>query len=300
MNTPPTLPNETERLLPVLIHIQTHLEDDLSLDALAERASLSPFHFHRIFRGTVGETVKQYVQRLRLERAAYLLRVQDVAVIDVAFTLGYHAHETFSRAFRRHFGVTPKEFRQSHRFAQHVEETTRFERPQPLNDRTTYYELSRVTVRTLDAIGVAFIRHYGAYVDADTRTFDRLIAWSQSKGLYIGDNLLIGIGHDDPNVTPSNKVRFDACIEVVKPIVPDGDIGYQTIPAGHYATVTYVGPYGHTMYEAYATLFHQMESHARYRLIGLPAVEIYRTTQINPDYALNQTDIYLPVEERRG
>jgi AraC family transcriptional regulator len=62
--------NEIERLLPVLVHIQANLDQDLSLEVLATRVQLSPFHFHRLFRSAVGETLKQYTQRLRLERAA--------------------------------------------------------------------------------------------------------------------------------------------------------------------------------------------------------------------------------------
>ena len=92
---------DTERLLPILVYIQTHLEEELSLETPATRAALSPFHFHRLFRGTIGETLKQYIQRLRLERAAYQLKIHKASIIDIAFGLGYHSHETFSRAFRR-------------------------------------------------------------------------------------------------------------------------------------------------------------------------------------------------------
>lgn len=69
--------SNTERLLPILVHIQADLEQDLALDTLATLAHLSPYHFHRLFRATVGETVKQYVQRLRLEQAAFRLKLQD-------------------------------------------------------------------------------------------------------------------------------------------------------------------------------------------------------------------------------
>ncbi|MBV7328240.1 AraC family transcriptional regulator [Chloroflexi bacterium TSY] len=289
---------DTERLLPVLIHIQTHLEDNLSLEALAQQADLSPFHFHRIFRATIGETVKQYVQRLRLERAAYFLKIQDASIIDVAVCLGYQSHETFTRAFRRQFGIAPKEYRTAHRFVAYNKVPDDSALKQPLNEQTTSFSISRVHVCMLEPIEVAFIRHLGAYTETDLSSFDKLIRWIQEKGFYDGQNLLIGIGHDDPTVTPEEKVRFDACIEVPKPDKADGEIGFQTIPEGAYATVTYVGPYGAAMYQAYEYLFHQMQDHKRYNLVGLPAIEIYRTTQINPEYTLNQTDIYLPVEEK--
>ncbi|MEM7128284.1 MAG: helix-turn-helix domain-containing protein [Chloroflexota bacterium] len=291
----------TERLLPILIHIQAHLDGDLSLDILAERAELSSFHFHRIFRDTVGETVKQYVQRLRLERAAYLLKIQNASVIDIAFSLGYQTHETFSRAFRRQFGTTPMIYRQSNRLTHHLAPHSEPEQDHissaSLNEQTLHYEISNVQTCTLDAIGVAFIRSLGDYVEADANSFDQLITWAKEKSHFRGDNLLIGIGHDDPNVTPKEKVRYDACIEVTQPFVSDGDIGYQTTLPGRYAAVTYVGPFGETMYQAYGTIFHHIQNHPKYTLIGLPAIEIYRTTQINPDYQLNQVDIYMPIEE---
>jgi transcriptional regulator GlxA family with amidase domain len=104
--------NEIERLLPVLVHIQANLDQDLSLEALANRVRLSQFHFHRLFRSKIGETLKQYTQRLRLERAANRLVINDAAILDVALDSGFHSHETFSRQFKRRFQVTPKEYRQ--------------------------------------------------------------------------------------------------------------------------------------------------------------------------------------------
>lgn len=56
-----------ERILRVLVHIQGHLDEVMPLDKLARVAHFSPYHFHRIFRGMVGESVKQHVRRLRLE-----------------------------------------------------------------------------------------------------------------------------------------------------------------------------------------------------------------------------------------
>jgi AraC family transcriptional regulator len=64
-----------ERILRVLIHIQNHLDEVLPLEDLAGLVHFSPFHFHRIFRGVVGESVKEHIRRLRLERAAHRLKL---------------------------------------------------------------------------------------------------------------------------------------------------------------------------------------------------------------------------------
>ena len=95
------------RIIPALVHIQAHLDQDLSLDALASHVGLSKYHFHELFQGATGETPKSYVERLRLEWAAVQLRIRRVAVVDVALECGYQNHVTFSRAFRRRFLTSP-------------------------------------------------------------------------------------------------------------------------------------------------------------------------------------------------
>ena len=102
-----TLQHYRERILKVLVHVQQNLDEATSLERLAEVAGFSPFHFHRIFRGMVGETVAEHVRRLRLERAAMRLKHTDQPVTRIAFDAGYEAHEAFTRAFGAMFGVAP-------------------------------------------------------------------------------------------------------------------------------------------------------------------------------------------------
>ena len=110
-----TVEDYQQRLLRVLLHIQNHLDASLALDELADVAHFSPFHFHRIFRGMIGESVKEHVRRLRLERAAHRLRFTGQPVTEIAFDAGYQQHEAFTRAFRAMFEQSPTEFRKTHR-----------------------------------------------------------------------------------------------------------------------------------------------------------------------------------------
>lgn len=286
-----------ESILPVLIYIQTHLEGDLSLETIAGRVGLSPFYFHRPFQQFTGETLKKYTQRLRLERAAFELKIRDASILDVALSSGYRSHETFSRAFGRQFGLTPLSYRQTHGRLLHTESLSSGEPRKVLNRQATHFQVSTMRVQKLTSFVVAFIRHLGDYVDVDPHLYDELIVWARHRGFYNGDNLLLGIGHDDPAITPTEKLRFDACIEVPRSFPSERRIGCQQVPAGWYATVTYVGPYGPIMEAAYSAIFHGVMQLRGYRLVGLPALEIYRTTRITPEYDLNETDIYLPLEK---
>ena len=112
METGPTV---RERIEAAQRLLESRLDDDLSLDEVAREAHFSPFHFHRLFRGLTGETVRGYVRRLRLERAAHRLVQGEDEILGVALDAGYGSHEAFTRAFREHFGTAPSVFRTERR-----------------------------------------------------------------------------------------------------------------------------------------------------------------------------------------
>jgi AraC family transcriptional regulator len=100
-----------KQVQPVLAFAASHLDEDVSLTALAGQAGLSAFHLHRVFRAAAGETPKQFTLRLRLSRAAAMLLTTDGSVLNVALDCGFQNHESFCRGFRRHFGMTPSAYR---------------------------------------------------------------------------------------------------------------------------------------------------------------------------------------------
>lgn len=281
--------NEIERLLPVLVHIQANLDQDLSLEALANRVQLSQFHFHRLFRSAIGETLKQYTQRLRLERAANRLVINDAAILDVALDSGFHSHETFSRQFKRRFKVTPKDYRQWAR----GEIKRRSVSAPPLDELYAEYELSKTTVTRLAQLHVAFIRHVGPYESVTDTLWHRLERWGKSKRLP-HDLIFLGIAQDAPGVTPPERLRFDAAVVVPEPFPPEGEVGYQVLGPGEFAMTTHVGHY-RTLPKAYASIVQRVVQLKKFRLAGLPAIEVYRTTRVDASHEMNHTEIYLPV-----
>lgn len=108
---PTTREDYLDRIRRVLRFVQEHLDDELSPSVLADVARLSIYHFHRVFRARVGESLAEHVRRIRLERAAGALRRTDDRVIDIALSAGYDAHEPFTRAFHARFGMPPSAWR---------------------------------------------------------------------------------------------------------------------------------------------------------------------------------------------
>lgn len=83
----------------------------LDIAALAAIAYVSESHFIRTFRATFGETPHRYLQRRRVERAMFLLRVTDLPVTEICLAVGFTSLGTFSRTFRSILGVSPSEYR---------------------------------------------------------------------------------------------------------------------------------------------------------------------------------------------
>src|SRR5690606_7097318 len=155
-------PSWNERILRVIEHIQSHLDETLTPEELAKLAGFSLHHFHRVFRGLTGESVMGLVRRLRVERAARRLRHGDQSVTRVALDAGYDSHEGFTRAFRDAFGRAPTAFRQQFR-------------EQPLPE--SFAELEAREAR--HCITRRFIGPY----EACGQAWGELTSWAASAGL---------------------------------------------------------------------------------------------------------------------
>jgi len=233
------------RINQILLYIQQHLDEDISLDRLADLACFSSYHFHRIFRGIVGESIKEYIRRLKLERAVWQLRSTKQSILQIALQAGFETHASFIRAFQKMFRKTPSQVRLLKKGA--------LFNPKEISHIKPIGELiMNVTIKTIEPIKVAYMRHIGPYQEATT-TWDKLKTWAQQHKLDFTNKLFIGVGYDDPEVTPAAKLRYDACISVADNIKADGEVGIQVLPGGEYATVTHQGPY-YELAEVYAWL----------------------------------------------
>lgn len=96
----------------VLLWIEQQLDQPLTLDLIAARAGLSPYHFSRLFSARMGRSVMAHVRARRLVRAARRLSIEpDLQLVELALDCGFDSQEAFTRAFKRLFGVSPGRFR---------------------------------------------------------------------------------------------------------------------------------------------------------------------------------------------
>jgi AraC family transcriptional regulator len=105
-------PEYQQAVMKVQHYISQNLTDDVLLETLAAIAFYSPFHFQKIFTLVVSETPKQYVIRLRLERAAHFIKIfPNLAINEIASGCGFSSDSIFSRAFKNYYGLSADKFR---------------------------------------------------------------------------------------------------------------------------------------------------------------------------------------------
>lgn len=290
-----------ERMLCVLVYIQEHLDDALALEGIAAVAHFSPYHFHRIFQGMIGEPLKLHIRRLRLERAALRLKHSDLPVTRIAFEAGYEAHEAFTRAFRAMFNESPTGFRELHQPVPvpSVPSGVHFVAgggPEDFQPIHTGGPAMDVQIKEIAPMRVAFVRHIGPYTGVG-QTWGKLCAWAGPRGLLGPQMTTLGLCHDDPEITPPDKIRYDACLLVGEQIQPEGEVGVQEIPGGEYAVAVHRGPY-ERLSETYARLCGEWLPASGRELRSLPSFEVYRNNpQTTPPEELI-TEVHVPLEPR--
>lgn len=286
--------------------ITSDLDRALDLQAIARSAALSPFHFHRVFRGMVGETPLELHRRLRMERAAWSLRKEDTQVTAIAFAAGYETHESFTRAFRSYYECSPSEFRQSAPGDRscarplQIELATRsgihFEAgaaPAWIVPFIRGDQAMKVEIREMKEKRVATAAHVGPYhriADA----FGRLGAIAGQAGLIGPGAEMIAIYHDDPETTPAAELRSEAAITIgAGARVPQG-LGERLLPAGRYASTTHLGPY-EKLGDVWSRFMGEWLPASGERMRDGVSYEIYRNTPENTPKEQLETELYIPL-----
>lgn len=281
-----------ERILRVQMHIQKHLDRQLGIEELAGVACFSPWHFNRIFRAMTGESLMDYARRLKLERSAWDLKYTALAVTEIAFDAGYENHESFSRAFKKKFGVPPKEYRVSGSHLYLSPDNGMFP-----DGSIKRYGGSKMEVRieTLDEITVASVRHTGSYFECGI-AWQKLCSNEDVMKNALLPHLCVGVCYDDPDITEKDKIRYDACIRVNDDYEPEPGIIKQKIMGGIFAILTHKGSYD-GLHDCYKWLYGEWLPSSGYEPGIAPSLEIYRNSPETTPAEELVTDICIPLHK---
>lgn len=240
-----------ERIGRVLEQIAGHLDAPLPLAVLAETASLSPFHFHRVYRAIAGETVQETLRRVRMMRAGYQLRLDQRSVTDIALDAGYESSEGFARAFRQSFGIAPSLYRRTMAPPPYGPTNINIHyRPDNGAIRLIANRKEhgmQVDIKTIEPLPIIAWRRRGPYHEVG-RAFSALHDWIGRNELYpfvIGS---YGLSYDDPGSVQEADLRYDACVALTDAnAVPLKDLPEEArldhLPSGRYACGLLEGSY---------------------------------------------------------
>ncbi len=280
-----TIQDYQERIRKVVDFIDENLQNSLSLEELAAIGNFSPFHFHRIIRGYLREPLLQYVKRQRLERGASLLHMQNLEISEIAWKVGFAEASSFNKAFKKHFGVNPTQFRKDIRRLY-------------FNNSHIQKEKSMKVIpefKTLDEQTIIFSEQMGEYDKSAEKAWKEVCSFAGPKGLLGPKAAFLGISMDDPNVTDTAKLRYQACVTVPVETLVAGSIGKKVVAGGRYAIFTHKGSYNH-FHEIYNYIFGVWMVESGEKLRDEVTFEKYINSpgEVPEDELL--TEIYVPVE----
>lgn len=274
-----------ERVNIVIEYINEHLHEQLDIKKLAQISHFSPYHFHRIIRVFLGESLGAYVSRTRVETGAKLLRYSHHSIEEIAYNVGFETPSSFSKAFKKYFNISPSYYRANKAFTKQTIIKPIYTMP--------LHEPKIIERKDCIAIYIRLIGVYGSHDYASTSK--KLWAYIGKHNLYGPQLETIGISHDDPRVTEGIKCRYDACVAVHKPVKPEGDIGVKTIPGGKFAVFLHKGSYI-KLQETFDAIFSKWIFENDIELRNAPIMEKYIN---NPYETPNEedllTEIYLPI-----
>ena len=288
----------TRRIDWVIDHVRENLDRPLNLDELARVACFSSFHFHRIFGAVTGETLNHFTNRLRLEKAARLLRFSDQNVTDIALECGFSSSATFSRAFRSGYGTSPSEYRKSgvikkSKIRKELGSGQEYVIPMSVEAMRAAFPVRMVEI---PESRVAYIRVTDAFDWDKTRgAFKTLIEWAKSQDI-LSKGTLFGMTMDDPDVTPRHLYRYEVCFASSSPFECMAGMSEMKLPAMRYA-VTKVSGDIRKVATAWDYLFRSWLINSAYEPEHAPALEVFLDKESATDWSHFELELCVPIQK---
>jgi AraC family transcriptional regulator len=291
----------TKRIDRVIDYLRDHLDKPLKLEDLAKVACFSEFHFHRVFGAMTGETLNDFTNRLRLEKAARLLRYSEQSLTDIALDCGFSSSATFSRAFRSGYDTSPSQFRKSgeikkSKICKELFPDDEYDLPMSAEEKRAAFPVRLIDVPERQ---VAYIRVTNAFeMDSVLAALKTMIEWAKSQDIF-SQGILFGMTVDDPHVTPKHLYRYEVCLASSLPFECMEGMSKLKMPAMRYA-VTKVSGDIRKVATAWDYLFRRWLINSAYEPEYAPALEMFLNKDKALDWSHFDLELALPVKKMKG
>ena len=234
------MPSNTylQKINAVTDYIESNLNSPLSLEILSRQAGMSKFHFHRIFSAFTGETLYGFILRLRIEKAAALLLISGRKnLTDIAFSCGFNDSATFSRAFKKHFGISASSWKKAENSKIHQDFQNKSDYSEVNEKLTKKISPVKTELRIIPEMTIAYVRYTGRYKgdpELFHSLFKRILSWAEPRGFAVKGMKQVIIYHDSPDITDEMRLRVSCGIIVPHGTKPSGIAGVLTISQSKY------------------------------------------------------------------
>lgn len=287
-----------QRIDRVIDYLRRNLDRPVKLAELANVACFSEFHFHRIFTAVSGETLSNFTNRLRLEKAARLLRYSKQSLTDIALDCGFSSPATFSRAFRSGYETSPSEFRKNGEIKKSKICKELYWAQEYLLPLSAEEKRAAFPVRLIDIPErqVAYIRVTNAFeMHRVLAALKTLIDWAKSQNIFL-QGTLFGMSVDDPHVTPKHLYRYEVCLASSLPFECTEGISKLRMPARRYAATRVSGDI-RTVTTATDYLFRDWLINSDYEPEHAPGLEVFLDKENAMDWSHFELEVCIPVRK---
>jgi len=296
------------KLQPALNFARHSLGKNVSLAELAANTNQSPFHAHRKLCLALGETPKQFTLRLRIDHAAAALVHSRTAIVDIALECGFESHETFCRAFRRRFGLSPGEYRTrgligtgSGLHAGLVDEIGpctglyHFSLEGRRSGEAMEYKIRRQELTDQPVLVVRRRVRRADIAAAIGATLPKVFHHAQQRGLTIaGYPITRYLETSVGLVTLETGMRVAEHSGAWDAAHGQGEVLAETLPGGHVASTIHFGPYDN-LHDAYAAVEEWIAANG-FRQRGAPWEAYLNDPADHPNPQDWKTEVYWPLE----
>ena len=287
-----------QRIDRVIDYLRGNLHRQVKLEELAKVACFSEFHFHRIFGAVSGETLNNFTNRLRLEKAARLLRYSDKSLTDIALDCGFSSSATFSRAFRSGYETSPSQFRKTgeikkSKICKELFDDQGYDLPMSAEEKRAAFPVRLIDIPERQ---VAYIRVTNAFQeDKVLAALKTMIEWAKSQDIF-SQGILFGMTVDDPHVTPKHLYRYEVCLASSLPFECMEGMSKLKMPAMRYA-VTKVSGDLRKVATAWDYIYRNWLINSAYEPEHAPALEVFLEKENALDWSHCELELCLPVRK---
>lgn len=263
----------TDTINEAINYIMANINEDLTVEMIANNCHVSKYYFNRRFKSIVGESVYSFVKRLRLEQSAFVLKTNPLKSVTEIGEKFKYSSSNYSWAFKKHFKVSPVKFRK-----------------EMSNYESTYHGNSRVNIELkefqeynkkidiieLEDINIIYKRFIGKYRDSARNWLDVI---EKAKDVINNETLFLDLSHDDPTLTNENRCIYDICVSSEKKLE-----GFSStiVKGGKYCAYDFIGP-NYEIFHAYQGLLSVWVSNSGVTLDNRKIFAIYENFEQKED-----------------